>query len=336
MKTNINCFAIGLAASLSIGMFSARADLQVSGSVSVHAEADFYTPLTPHGAWIEVGSYGRCWRPAAVTVEWRPYSHGHWVWTDCGWYWASDEPWAWACYHYGSWVYDPVHYWIWVPGVEWAPAWVSWRVGGGYVGWAPLPPRRVSVAVVAPHFVFVEVNRFHEPVRPSSVVVNNTTIINKTTVINNNLKRETRDLGAGKQSVVINEGPALDLVQKGTGKTVQAMPIREAVRQTPAPPTLSPTGNLKNKAQSVAPAEQPGAKPDRKVTPSESQGQPAEPAAPDLNKRSSRKQEIAPTPNRPPTGQPGRPSQPKRPAGPGKGYEKEGDGHGKDKPKRDG
>jgi hypothetical protein len=27
-----------------------------------------------------------------------------------------------------------------VPGYQWAPAWVSWRYGGGYCGWAPLPP----------------------------------------------------------------------------------------------------------------------------------------------------------------------------------------------------
>ena len=31
--------------------------------------------------------------------------------------------------------------WLWVPGREWGPAWVSWRTGGDYVGWAPLPPR---------------------------------------------------------------------------------------------------------------------------------------------------------------------------------------------------
>jgi hypothetical protein len=30
--------------------------------------------------------------------------------------------------------------WVWVPGTRWAPAWVSWRSGDGYYGWAPLPP----------------------------------------------------------------------------------------------------------------------------------------------------------------------------------------------------
>jgi hypothetical protein len=338
VKTIVNCFAIGLAGSLSVGAFSARADLEVSASVSIRAEADFYAPLTPHGGWIEVNSYGRCWRPAEVAVGWRPYCSGHWIWTDCGWYWASDEPWAWACYHYGSWVYDPVYFWVWVPGVEWGPAWVSWRVGGGYIGWAPLPPPRLSVAVAAPHFVFVEVNRFSDPVRPSTVVVNNTTIINKTTVINN-VRRETRDLGgAGRQKVVINEGPGVDLVQKGTGKTVRPVPIDEAARQTPAPRTLlSPTGEPRNKTQPSGPAEQAGSKPRREVTPNESRGQPPEPPAPNLDKHNARKKEqIDPSPNRPPAGPPGRPSQPPKPSDPGKGHEKEGDGQGKDKPKRDG
>jgi hypothetical protein len=28
--------------------------------------------------------------------------------------------------------------WAWIPGLEWAPAWVTWRVDGTVVGWAPL------------------------------------------------------------------------------------------------------------------------------------------------------------------------------------------------------
>jgi hypothetical protein len=35
--------------------------------------------------------------------------------------------------------------WAWVPGFEYAPAWVSWRVphvGLSYLAWAPLPPRQ--------------------------------------------------------------------------------------------------------------------------------------------------------------------------------------------------
>ena len=134
MKKLTNLLTFGIAALLLyLGVPPAQADLEVSASVQIHADADFDAPLAACGTWVEVGSYGRCWRPAGVVVGWRPYCNGDWVWTDCGWYWASDEPWAWACYHYGYWVYDSDYGWIWVPGVEWAPAWVCWRFGGGYV-----------------------------------------------------------------------------------------------------------------------------------------------------------------------------------------------------------
>src|SRR2546425_12188362 len=129
-----------LVGSLSIGTMRSAAFHEVGASFEIRAEADFYEPLAGCGTWVEVGTYGRCWHPAQVDVEWRPYCDGHWEWTDCGWFWVSDEPWAWACYHYGRWVYDAGG-WFWGPGVEWAPAWVSWRGGGGHIGWAPIAPR---------------------------------------------------------------------------------------------------------------------------------------------------------------------------------------------------
>ncbi|MFX8813069.1 DUF6600 domain-containing protein, partial [Acinetobacter baumannii] len=70
-----------------------------------------------------------------------PYrTGGHWVYSNAGWAWASDYNWGWAPFHYGRWAFDPMYGWFWVPGYEWAPAWVSWRSGGGYYGWAPLSP----------------------------------------------------------------------------------------------------------------------------------------------------------------------------------------------------
>ncbi len=218
---------------------STRADVGVFASVQISAEADFNAPLAEHGAWVEVDSYGRCWHPASIAVGWQPYTYGHWVWTDFGWYWVSDEPWGWACYHYGHWFHHPRHGWVWRPGTEWAPAWVSWRVGGGYVGWAPLPPRGglfVS-APVAP-FVFVQAGRFHEPVRPTTVIVNNTTIINQTKVINN-IRQETRDFGgSGSRKVMVNEGPGRAEMDKATGNKIRAVSIQEAVSQTPVPKAM--------------------------------------------------------------------------------------------------
>src|ERR1041384_6364509 len=99
----------------------------------------FHESLAPYGEWREVGDYGYCWHPR-VEADWRPYSVGRWLYTDAGWTWNSEEPFSWAVYHYGRWTRVDEVGWVWVPGTEWGPAWVSWRRSPEYVGWAPLPP----------------------------------------------------------------------------------------------------------------------------------------------------------------------------------------------------
>jgi hypothetical protein len=102
----------------------------------------FYNTLSPYGAWVDVDGYGRCWRPTAVIYDsnWRPYcDRGHWVYTDCGWYWDSDYSWG-VAFHYGRWFHHARFGWCWYPDTVWAPSWVAWRSGGDYCGWAPLPP----------------------------------------------------------------------------------------------------------------------------------------------------------------------------------------------------
>ncbi len=123
----------------------------------------FQQALQPYGEWVVVGSYGRVWRPR-VAPGWRPYYYGRWEWTDEGWLWASEEPFGWAAYHYGRWAFDSYYGWLWVPGYQWAPAWVSWRYSGDVVGWAPLAPG-VSVYVSGTPFsdtwwTFVPCNDF--------------------------------------------------------------------------------------------------------------------------------------------------------------------------------
>jgi hypothetical protein len=100
----------------------------------------FYDNLAPYGEWINNPSYGWVWTPYDMSAGWRPYTDGCWQYTDYGWSWASNEPWGWAPYHYGRWFFDDNYGWVWVPGTEWAPAWVAWRYGNDWVGWAPLPP----------------------------------------------------------------------------------------------------------------------------------------------------------------------------------------------------
>jgi hypothetical protein len=102
----------------------------------------FFEDLAPYGEWINHADYGWVWSPNVDSEDWRPYTLGHWSWTDeYGWLWVSDEEFGWAVYHYGRWLDDEEYAWIWVPGYEWGPAWVSWREGEGYIGWAALPPR---------------------------------------------------------------------------------------------------------------------------------------------------------------------------------------------------
>ena len=92
-------------------------------------------------------------RSTLVGDDFAPYAtSGHWILTEYGWTWISDFGWGWAPFHYGRWLALAGRGWCWMPGTTWGPAWVSWRAGGGYVGWAPLPPRGVSVAAgSAPH-----------------------------------------------------------------------------------------------------------------------------------------------------------------------------------------
>ena len=197
-------------------------------AVEIRVESDFYEPLTPQGEWVVVGSYGRCWRPAHVARDWRPYCNGNWERTDAGWYWVSDEPWAWATYHYGRWDYTEEYGWYWMPQIVWAPAWVSWHEGGGYIGWAPLQPG-VSISVsgfvgfdaarISPRaFVFVRPGQFLDRVSPTVVVVNNTTIIKNTVNIAN-----TKIVN----NTVINEGPATAVIEKSSGRKIQPVAVRE-------------------------------------------------------------------------------------------------------------
>src|SRR5262245_38203439 len=109
-----------------------------------HFEVDlrfFHDELSSYGDWLNEPDWGPVWVPHRVSSGWRPYTMGHWAWTDeYGWLWVSDESYGWAVYHYGRWYPSSRYGWVWVPGYDWAPAWVTFRSGGGYYGWAPLPP----------------------------------------------------------------------------------------------------------------------------------------------------------------------------------------------------
>ena len=293
-------FSLVLLGGLSSGNFSARADLEVSASVQINATADFNAPLAPYGGWVEVRSR-RCWRPSHVEAGWRPYCNGEWVWTDCGWYFESDEPWAWACYHYGYWVDDDEYGWIWMPGVEWGPAWVTWREGDGYIGWAPMPPPGWVVTVApAPWFVFVQERRFTERLRPSAVIVNRTEIINHTRVINN-ITREERDIGGARRRVVINDGPGVDPVQKAVGHSIKRTSIRDVASRAQVPAEVRHNEGARQKQEQ--PQSQPQPQPQTQPPPTERRNmtQPTTPAPSREPGKSTRERERAPMPTQPQT-----------------------------------
>jgi hypothetical protein len=93
--------------------------------------------LERNGGWRFEASVGYVWAPR-VALGWSPYSNGYWSWTPYGWTWVPNEPWGWAPFHYGRWGFSAAFGWYWAPGQTWGPAWVSWGVGSGYVGWCPL------------------------------------------------------------------------------------------------------------------------------------------------------------------------------------------------------
>ncbi|MDQ0969326.1 hypothetical protein QFZ20_004729 [Flavobacterium sp. W4I14] len=166
-----------------------------TGNVSLQT---FYDELSPYGTWIQDPQYGYVWRPDVDQSEFRPYyTNGRWAMTEYGNTWVSNYDWGWAPFHYGRWVINSYRQWIWLPDTNWGPAWVDWRSGDGYYGWAPMAPsisinlsfgRRYSVPEFCWNFIpqrniYVNVFPRYDYGR-NNVYIRNTTIINNTYVYN--------------------------------------------------------------------------------------------------------------------------------------------------------
>jgi hypothetical protein len=204
----------------------------------------FYNDLSPYGTWVQLDGVGWCWQPRVVVINrgWRPYcDSGHWLNSDCGWYWQSDYSWGWAPFHYGRWYLHNRCGWVWTPDTTWGPAWVIWRSSGDYCGWAPVPPHAVfdigfgwrfnglrvgldfDFGLRADHFTFVAYRDFthrdlgHRHLMASEVnrVYSHTTVINNYTVNNR---------------MVVNRGIAVDRVSAATHSEIR----RIAIRDTPS------------------------------------------------------------------------------------------------------
>ncbi len=182
VKIALAAAALLLAGSLGpeVTLRQAAADDEIDISV-------FYTALAPYGEWVPLEAYGWAWVPENVDYGWRPYTVGQWSWVERhGWMWVSEEPWGWATYHYGRWTYADDYGWAWVPGTTWGPAWVAFRHGGPWVGWAPLPPGsgwrfdaapdltsiNATVSLRSFFWTFVSLQNFAAPDMRSRVYVN--------------------------------------------------------------------------------------------------------------------------------------------------------------------
>ncbi len=204
MKTYINISALALAISMSSCVappsngvaqsYAVQPGAPLPGAQSYASFDMFYQELAPYGTWMDNPQFGQVWLPN-VGRGFQPYvTRGHWVMTEYGNTWVSHYDWGWAPFHYGRWFLDDYYGWLWVPGNEWGPAWVAWRSGGGYYGWAPLSPglnvnvninvgRRIPYSYwsFAPQR-YITSPRIYDYCVPRGRVVN---VINQTTVINN-------------------------------------------------------------------------------------------------------------------------------------------------------
>ncbi len=198
METFLKKGVLYLISCIALQMFTLQPTQAYPGA-SISFET-FYHELSPYGTWVQDRDYGYVWVPE-VRRDFVPYvSEGHWVMTEYGNTWVSDYSWGWAPFHYGRWHYDDYYGWLWIPGTEWGPAWVAWRSGGGYYGWAPLGPGidinvSINIGRYIPdhHWVFVRqgyighsgIYRYCVPRRNVVNIVHHTTIINNTYVYQN-------------------------------------------------------------------------------------------------------------------------------------------------------
>jgi hypothetical protein len=206
---------------------AARADVSI----------DFFYNNLSGGNWIEVEGYGYGWQPdiAVSDPNWRPYADGYWAYTDYGWTWISYEDFGWATYHYGRWANLGDYGWTWFPGsdLDWGPAWVSWRTGGDYIGWAPLPPRGPGIVYegqpigatvdiefdIGPEYYnFCDVRFIGEPVLRDRIfpLTQNVTYITNTVNVTNITVQN---------NVVYNYGPDINVVSAYSTRPIQRLTI---------------------------------------------------------------------------------------------------------------
>lgn len=219
-----------------------RAELPIPLGAAVET-ATFHARLAPYGRWVRVAKFAdEVWIPADVPAGWRPYSDGQWVMTEYGWTFVSGGAWGEIVWHYGNWMLTDDAGWVWAPGNTWAPAWVSWRAGGGYAAWAPLPPERARLAVyptASPAWVCVREDQLTRPLTDVSLPLSESTPWVQRA---QPLAKLVRADGLG-----VNPGPRGEAIATATGEPVRAVSARAvigggglSIGSAPSAPRASP------------------------------------------------------------------------------------------------
>ncbi|HET7192891.1 MAG TPA: DUF6600 domain-containing protein [Pseudolabrys sp.] len=222
------------AVSLAIGVLSVSISAATLSPAQAQVSAEFQAALEAYGTWQPHPRFGEVWVPYDLPPDWRPYTYGRWVYTDdWGWYWVSDDDeadWGWVTFHYGRWAHDQRLGWFWVPGDEWGPAWVDWRRGDDFVGWAPLPPDDVIAEYDSEpaYWIFVQpryliaprVRTYFLPPQRSFVVFRRTVIVNRTVRI------EYRDR---RGRIAVNPGVAPGIIAAATHQPVHTFRVQPRV-----------------------------------------------------------------------------------------------------------
>lgn len=210
---------------LMLGGVSVSQKTQAQPGFSISFQT-FYDELSPYGRWVRNPQFGSVWIPD-VPRGFQPYSTaGYWEVTEYGNTWVSEYDWGWAPFHYGRWSFDEYYGWFWVPDYEWGPAWVNWRSGGGYYGWAPLGPGvNINVSINIPSFWWVFVPqryitspRWHAYCAPPRRVSH---YYNNTVVINNYYRNDNR---------TYVYGPRRDEIERVTRRSVPVRTIDASPR----------------------------------------------------------------------------------------------------------
>jgi hypothetical protein len=248
---------------------------------------DFHPALDGHGTWAEDPTYGTVWTPSVAETGpgFVPYvSGGHWVYGD-DYAWSSDYAWGWAPFHYGRWVHLEARGWSWIPGREYAPAWVEWRTGDTYVGWSPAPPHFVwrggvamtmSFAPPAPPFVFCAHADLFAP-QPGRVIIMGPRAVA--------IARQTRFYGAPDARGHFHRGPPLASLHIAPEHVVRATGRERGLARAQAfarPSSASHLGARRLATPKVSHAEGPGQKVTRREGP-----------RPKLAHAASRRQKVA-------------------------------------------